>query len=105
MTGGVDIRDGSVYLPATIADRYFDGVDCVALLIRDGALMMLPLHQAAAGGCLLKVRNAARDRVVSAPDLFEAQGLGGWRASDLSAIWSAEQQGLLIEFTHTKFAN
>ena len=51
VTSGVDIRNGSVYLPAETVDRYFRGVDCVILLIRDGALLILPVRQAAAGGC------------------------------------------------------
>ena len=90
------MRAGSVYLPAEVADAYFRGVAAVVLLIRDGVLQILPVRQTASGGCLLKIRNGAGDRVASAPDLFQDNGLGDWRAAGLEARWSSDHGGLLI---------
>ncbi|SMF30687.1 hypothetical protein SAMN06265365_13736 [Tistlia consotensis] len=97
MTARVEVRDGAVYLPAALAETYFRGVDAVVLLIRGGALQVLPVRQAAAGGCLLKIRNAAGDRVAAAPDLFLAAGLGAWAAQGLEARWSSEAGALVVE--------
>lgn len=96
MTAKVDVRAGAVYLSAETYRTYFLEVEAVILLIRDGTLQILPVRQMAAGGCLLKVRNAAGDRVASAPDVFHANGLGDWESSGLTARWSAEQGALLI---------
>jgi len=95
MSALIDVRNGSVYLDAAVADRYFHGIDAVVMLIREGELHILPVHQMAAGGCLLKRRNAAGDRVASAPDVFHANDLGTWCADGLQAIWSSEKGALI----------
>ena len=97
MTARVAVRGGAVYLPAAVAETYFSGIDAVVLLIRDGALQILPVHRMAAGGCLLKVRNAAGDRVAATPDVFHANGLEAWAAEDLAARWSAAQGALVVD--------
>ena len=96
MSTTVKIRSGSVYLSAAAYDTYFRGVEAVIMLIRDGTLQVLPVRQMAAGGCLLKIRNAAGDRVASAPDVFHANGLGDWEADDAVANWSSKRGALLI---------
>lgn len=68
----------------------------VVMLIREDELHILPVHQMAAGGCLLKRRNAAGDRVASAPDVFGANGLETWCADGLEAVWSAEKGALIV---------
>jgi hypothetical protein len=98
----VDVRAGSVYLPAAVADVYFRGVEAVVVLIRDGGLEILPVRQMAAGGCLLKVRNAAGDRLASAPDVFFANGLGDWTAAGLEAAWSPERGSLRVPLSANK---
>lgn len=90
----VTVRDGSVYLSAAVVQTYFRGIDSVVVLIREGTLMILPVHQATAGGCLLKLRNAAGDRVAQARDVFQDQGLLGVTLADLSAQWVSEQGAL-----------
>lgn len=97
MSASLSIRDGSVYLPASVAATYFRGIDAVVVLIRDGTLMVLPVHQATAGGCLLKLRNAAGDRVAQARDLFQDRGLLGLTLADLPASWVTEQGALCAE--------
>ena len=92
----VDIRRGSVYLPAAVVDTYFAGIDNVIVIIRDGAVLVLPVHHAAAGGCLLKIRNAAGDRVAITPDVFAAHDLADFTAADLPAQWSATDGALRV---------
>ncbi len=96
MTVRVAVRNGSVYLPAAVVDAYFRGIAAVIILIRETDLLVLPVRQAAAGGCLLKIRNAAGDRVASAPDVFAANWLDNWTGSDLPAQWSSDQCALVI---------
>lgn len=92
----VDVRRGSVYLPAELCARHFDGLDAVIVLIRDRRLMVLPVMHAAAGGCLLKIRNARGDRVATVPDVFAAHGLEDFAAEGLPAAWSHEEAALIV---------
>ncbi|MCO4055867.1 MAG: hypothetical protein HEQ16_17830 [Bosea sp.] len=94
MSAVVSLRDGSVYLPANVVATYFRGIDAVIVLIRESRLMILPVHQATAGGCLLKLRNAAGDRVAQARDVFQDQGLLGLELVDLPAKWVSEDGAL-----------
>ncbi len=104
MTARIDVRNGTVHIPADVADRYFDGIDAVVVLIRDGLLWILPVRQTAAGGCLLKRRNLAGDRVASAPDVFHANHLDDWVASKLEATWSADRGALIAEIGNCKLS-
>ena len=92
----ISVRAGAVYLPATVVAKYFRGIDAVVVLIRDGRLMILPVHQATAGGCLLKLRNAAGDRVALARDVFQDAGLADLEAEGLNAGWDSEAGALCV---------
>jgi len=94
MSAAITVRDGSVYLPGTVVETYFRGIDAVVVLIREETLMVLPVRQATAGGCLLKLRNAAGDRVAQARDVFQDQGLLGLTLIDLPAYWVSDQGAL-----------
>ncbi|MDJ0686725.1 MAG: hypothetical protein QNJ84_18735 [Alphaproteobacteria bacterium] len=96
MTATVDIRQGAIYLSRETYQTYFAGIEAVIVLIRDRTLQVLPVMHMAAGGCLLKMRNAAGDRVASAPDVFAANGLFDWTATEIEGRWSAEAGGLVI---------
>jgi len=91
---GISVRAGAVYLPASLVETYFRGIDAVIVLIRDGQLMILPVQQATAGGCLLKVRNAAGDRVAQARDVFQDMELVDLEAENLAARWDSEAGAL-----------
>jgi hypothetical protein len=54
---------GYLHLPAELARRYFPN-DLLVALPRGGELWLLPTRGAAAGGLLLKQRNARGDRSV-----------------------------------------
>ncbi len=98
-----DIRAGKVYLSAALCETYFKGIEAVIVLIRDGCVHVLPVHQMAAGGCLLKVRNVQGDRVAAAPDVFLAHEMDGLEATDVPARWSSEDGALILQTT--KYAN
>jgi hypothetical protein len=99
MTARIALRDGSVYLPADVVATYFPGIDAVIVLIRDSRLMILPVHQATAGGCLLKRRNAAGDRVAQARDVFLDRGLSNLTIADLPASWVSAEGALCADLT------
>jgi hypothetical protein len=90
----VTVKRGSLYLAREVYDRYFPGLEAVILLRRDDDLLILPVRHAASGGYLLKLRNGAGDRVVSAPDFFREQGIEDEDELELSVAWSPENAAL-----------
>ncbi|PTM49289.1 hypothetical protein [Phreatobacter oligotrophus] len=97
MSAVISVRNGSVYLPAEVVQTYFPDIDAVIVLIRDDRLLVMPVHQATAGGCLLKLRNAKGDRVASARDVFLDQDRLDLIAEELPAHWISEQGALCAE--------
>ncbi len=93
----IAIRDGAIYLPCAVVDTYFRGIDAVIVLIQQDELLVMPVHQATAGGCLLKVRNAAGDRVVQARDVFQDQDLLDFATDSLTVAWQASKGALCAE--------
>jgi hypothetical protein len=96
MSAVITVSQGAVYLPASVVETYFKGINAVIVLIRDGVLMILPVHQATAGGCLLKLRNAAGDRVAQARDVFQDHDLLALSVTGLVAHWASDQGALCI---------
>lgn len=92
----VSVRRGSLYLSCDVYDRYFAGLNTVVLLRRSADLCVLPVRNAAAGGYLLKRRNAAGDRVVNAADFFYDNGIGDAADAVLPAQWSTDHACLLV---------
>lgn len=90
----VTVKRGSLYISREVYDRYFPKLDAVILLRRDDDLLVLPVRHAASGGYLLKLRNGAGDRVVSAPDFFREQGIQDDVEICLPVTWSAEKAAL-----------
>lgn len=105
MSVTVDVRKGSIYLSAAVCETYFRGLDAVIVIARDDDLHILPVRHMASGGCLLKVRNAAGDRVASAPDVFHDRGLEFWSQDGVPAAWSSEHSALVIELPISENAN
>lgn len=95
----LSVRGGAIYLSADVVDRYFNGIDAVIVLIQQGELMVMPVHQATSGGSLLKVRNLAGDRVVHARDVFQDQDLLDFVSDDLRALWQSEKGALCADLT------
>ena len=91
----ITVTRGSLYLSWQDYERYFRGRQAVILLRRACDLLILPVSHAAAGGYLLKMRNAAGDRVVAAGGFFRDQGFADNSIHQITAIWSGEQGGLV----------
>jgi hypothetical protein len=89
-------QDGRLYLARQTCDRYFPEIATVILLRYNDDLLVLPVRQAASGGYLLKRRNAAGDRVVSAADFFRDQGIGDDATWEGRFAWCAQHGGLRV---------
>lgn len=101
----VRIARGSIYLDLEACDRYLPGVVSVATVCRDGSVLLLPLHGAAAGGSLLKVRNARGDRVVHALEFLRTLGIDADTPElDVRVRWDAEIAGLVLQGIPAAFA-
>lgn len=101
MAQTISIARGTIRFPARLVATYFSGIDAVAVLIDGTTLRIMPVFHAAAGGALLKQRNAQGDRVVGAFDVFEAHGLADFEAQDVPVSWSSEGAALLAEIPRT----
>ncbi len=92
----VHFKDGRLYVARPAYDRYFAECEAVILLRQDKDLLVLPVRHAASGGYMLKIRNVAGDRVVSAADFFRDQGLDDDTAWQGSYSWCERQGGLRL---------
>lgn len=70
----VQLRDGRLHIPREVYEARLSGCPALALLVRDGQWLLLPLL-GGAGGLQVKVRNARGDRVVESQEFFRSQGL------------------------------
>ena len=67
----IRIDKGNLYLDAEIYSLYFAGHETIALLQRENGFFILPVHNQASGGRLMKLRNSKGDRVITATDFLE----------------------------------
>ena len=85
---------GEGYLRISREDaEHFFPQDTLLALWRDGALLLLPTRGAAAGGLMLKQRNARGDRSLLISEVFEFQVPAGRYA----AVWDDSVGGLRVE--------
>lgn len=94
MSGEIAVKDGAIYLPRDLVETYFKGIDAVIVLIQQGELMVMPVHQATSGGSLLKVKNAIGDRVVHARDVFQDRDLLDFQTDCLIVNWQSDKGAL-----------
>ncbi len=91
----IQIARGRIHVERALFERFFAGTSQVALL-RDGAdLAVLPVHQAAAGGYLVKLRNRAGDRVIDAADFLRGEGLDDHVERSVPVTWSEPRSALI----------
>jgi len=91
------IERGNVYLPAEVYERFFAGLTSVALLIREGQLLLLPVHSQAFGGLIIKVLNARGDRVIQAQEFFRQYLSEDQPLLTCQYTWSSQWSGLLLQ--------
>jgi len=89
------VRRGSLYVSNEIYARYFQDLAAVILLRSADDLLVMPVMHAAAGGYLLKLKNARGDRVVNAMDFFRAQGMDDFYEASFAVCWSREKAALV----------
>lgn len=93
----VSVVRGNLYLTRETCDTYFPGIQSVALIAREEAVMIVPLTQESGGGLLLKIRNARGDRVIHAQEFFRAQGLiEDFHERTVPVRWSSESAALVV---------
>lgn len=88
------LSSGYLRVPAAISDRHLAHCSTVAVLREGTELRVYPVHDAAQGGRLLKVRNAAGDRVVHVGDLLAAGEHAD--AGQLAARWDTRHGALVV---------
>ncbi len=92
------IARGSFYLPRELCDLYLPGIEAIAPLCREGQVYLLPLLGTAAGGLLMKLRNAHGDRVVHALEFLRSINLDADTPERLVPVrWVSALGGLLLE--------
>ncbi|MEW6353795.1 MAG: hypothetical protein AB1469_05800 [Pseudomonadota bacterium] len=93
----VTVARGNLYLARELCDAYFPGTNSVALLEREGCLLIVPLIAESSGGLLLKVRNARGDRMLHAQEFFRARGyVEDDEERNCPVLWRAEVAALEI---------
>lgn len=92
----VGVKRRRLYIPRTAYEAHFAGAGSVILLRKDQDLLVLPVRHAASGGYVLKIRNAAGDRVVDAGDFFRDHGLDDEAEWEGAYSWCEASAGLRI---------
>ncbi len=94
---GATVAAGNLYLAHEACEHYLPGTLSVALLHRDGAVLVLPLTRESGGGLLLKIRNARGDRVIHAQEFFRTQGyVESFEALRVAMRWDPDAAALVL---------
>lgn len=91
----VALRRGAVHLSASVWAEYFDGHEAALLLTHERRLLLMPVP-AAAGGLLIKQRNAKGDRSIDACEWLRRSGFDDTRDYLLRGHWDQERGGLSL---------
>ncbi len=93
----VRIARANLYLSREVCDACLPGLQAVALLRREGQVLIVPLMAGSAGGLLLKLRNLRGDRVVHAQEFFREHGYAEEFVERRYALrWKVEMAALAI---------
>jgi len=93
---GLRIHRGSLYLSHEHYEKYFNGLDAVILVMQDAKMLLMPVHNEAGGGLLMKIRNAQGDRVVHAQEFLMFHGMDEVDA-ELTGSWDSDRCALVLE--------
>lgn len=94
----ITIRRGSIYIGARVYARYLGNLESLVVLRREDLLLLLPVHDAAAGGLLIKTRNQEGDRVVHAQEFLRGQGMDEEQEWTVSVRWDAQASALVAKW-------
>lgn len=91
------LQNGKIYLDHDLYNTYYAGSGSVALIARQGKLILMPVVSQAQGGLLCKIINAKGDRMVDAVDFLRRLELDLPEPISCSVSWNTELAGLFIE--------
>lgn len=91
------LQNGKIYIDHALYNTYYAGSGSVALIARQGKLVLMPVVSQAQGGLLCKIINAKGDRMVDAVDFLRRLELDLPEPINCPVSWSTELAGLLIE--------
>jgi hydrogenase maturation protease len=97
----IHIRSGNLYVDHDLYKRFFPGIETIALLKRDQGFLVMPVFSQASGGRLLKMRNSAGDRVVTATDFLQECGLADEIDRSYIATWDSGAAALFVDLTRS----
>jgi hypothetical protein len=93
----VVFRDGNLFIDRDLYDRYFARIETVILMKAADAILILPVHNQAAGGNLLKIRNTRGDRCVSTISFLRQNGFEDCFSQQCKARWDETASALVAE--------
>ncbi len=96
----IHIRQGNMYIDASLSKRYFPNLQHIVLLKRDNQILILPVHHEGGGGLLLKVRNARGDRVIHAQEFFREHGFDDSSDRLIPVSWDDAMAGLIVHMSN-----
>ena len=95
----VVIHRGNIYVDGEIYQKYFLGIESVAVLAKDDDIALMPVRNPGGGGLLLKIRNADGDRVVHAREILESAGVPEDEEIRATPKWDSELAALRMSYT------
>lgn len=95
----VVFRDGNLFIDCDLYNRYLSGIESVILLKAAAAILILPVHNQAAGGNLLKIRNTQGDRCVSTISFLRQNGFDDCFASNCKVWWDDSASALVADLS------
>jgi hypothetical protein len=94
----IEMAGGNLYLSQALCATWFPDAVAVALLRRDGRILIVPLAAQSAGGLLLKQRNARGDRVIHAQEFCRQHGISeDFAPRALAVHWNSESAALVVQ--------
>lgn len=92
----VVIDKGNIYINAALYEKYFRGLDSVAILRREMDIILMPLHHDGGGGLLLKIKNARGDRVIHAREFLASLEIDESLEIASPVCWDTDLAGLRL---------
>lgn len=96
---GLTIGRGNIYISYFVYQKYFAGIETIALLPRGDSFLILPVFSQASGGRILKIRNARGDRAVHAADFLRERGIDDTQELQCSLHWDDSAAALVVSPT------
>lgn len=92
------VSRANLYLSRECCEQFLPAAQAVALLEREGQVLIVPLMPGSAGGLLLKQRNGRGDRVIQAQEFFREHGyLEDFEQRSCALRWDPERAALVVD--------